>query len=97
MGKNNGALVQIRDVYSSVDDSSYRRQKVYKNHVFPKVVLILACDTTNDADETMKYVTTSKEDATTLNLFTKKTQQHQKRKDWWKQRKYGFLCDSSII
>ena len=35
-----------------------------------------ACDATNEAEEAMVYATTLKEDAATLNKYTKKTQQH---------------------
>ena len=42
--------------------------------LFAKAVSILACDTTNEAEEAMAYAATSKEDATTSNKYTKKTQ-----------------------
>ena len=45
------SLVQIMDVYKAADDSNYKRQKVYKNHGFEKVVLILACEATNEAEK----------------------------------------------
>ena len=74
MGKYNGVLAQIMDVFSAADDSNYRRQKVYKNNGFAKAVLILACDATNEADKAMVYATTLKEDATTSKKCSKKTQ-----------------------
>ena len=58
MGKNNGVLAQVAYVYNAAYDSNYRRQKVYKNHGFAKAVLILACDTTNEAEEAVVYATT---------------------------------------
>ena len=41
MGKYNDVLEQLTDLNSTADDSNYRRQTVYKNHGFVKVVLIL--------------------------------------------------------
>ena len=38
MGKYNIVLAQITDVFISVDDSNYRKQKVFKNHGFAKAV-----------------------------------------------------------
>ena len=81
MGKYNGVLVQTTDVFSTVDDSNYRRKKAYKNHGVAKAVLISACYATNEAEEAMACATTSKEDATASNEYTKKTQQCPERKD----------------
>ena len=72
-GKYNGVLAQIMDVYSAADDNNYRRQKVYRNYGFAKATLILACDATKEAEEEMVDAITSKEDATTLKEYTKKT------------------------
>ena len=69
MDKYNGELVQVTDVYSAVDDSHYGRQKVYINHGFVKVVLILECDATQEAEDALFNATTSKE-------VTKKKQQY---------------------
>ena len=51
MGKYNGVLVQIMDVYSAMGDTNYRRQKVCKSNCFAKAVLTSACDATNEADK----------------------------------------------
>ena len=79
------------DVYSAADDCNYRRQKEYKNLGFAKAALILACDTTNDAKKAMKYATTSKEEITTSNECTKKTQQHPEKKIGGSKENAGFL------
>ena len=34
----NGVLAQVIDVYSTADNSNYRKQKVYKNYVLLKRV-----------------------------------------------------------
>ena len=36
MGKYNGFLAQVTDVYSAANDSNYRKQKVYKTMVLQK-------------------------------------------------------------
>ena len=47
------------DVYSTVDESNYRREKVYKNHCLSKAVLILECDITKEAEEGLSNATIS--------------------------------------
>ena len=69
MGKYNGVLVQVMEVYSAADDSNY----MYKNHGFPKVVLISAYDATKEAEVEMFNATTSKE-------YTKRYNKIQKEK-----------------
>ena len=86
-GKYDGVLVWIIDVFSAADDGNYRKQTFYKNHGFAKVVLILACDASNEADQTMSWATKLKEDATTSNKNTKKTQQHLERRELGETKK----------
>ena len=62
MDKYDGILVQLTDIFSTVDDINYMRQKVYKNYGFAKVVLILECDGTKEAEDALINATTSKED-----------------------------------
>ena len=69
INNDDSVLVQVTDVYSAVDDSHYGRQKVYINHGFVKVVLILECDATQEAEDALFNATTSKE-------VTKKKQQY---------------------
>ena len=58
--KYNGFLAQVIDVYSTADDSNCRRQKLYKNHGFAKVVQILKFDTTKEAQEALFDATSEK-------------------------------------
>ena len=83
--------MQIIDVFSTAVDGNYRKQIFYKNHGFAKVVLILACDASNEADQTMSCATKLKEDVTTSNKNTKKIQQHLERKEWGEKENVACL------
>ena len=71
-------------------------KKVYKNYGFARAFLILACDTTNEADKVVVYATKLKEGAMTSNKYAKNTQQQWESKDQQKQRKCGIFNNVTL-